>query len=231
MSERTTRLERGKGKGRTFGSLLDGLVGLDVAGHGDAAEEGADEERGDLEHGQKRGPAGAGVVDEQPLWDFWPKRTGQHRSAEAYIVRSRMHRTRSRLGLCLCCRAGLPLGDGVGNLGGLRGRIAGVQAKDDAVAPGSQELGGALRRGDPGGGAGMLSYEMREQPGTDCCELAHRGDATRMAVMRCVDGDFEDEVDFGWSQFEDGAGRGLGSTAILMLAFIVASSISTHFVY
>ncbi len=75
VSERTTRLERGKGKGRTFGSLLDGLVGLDVAGHGDAAEEGADEERGDLEHGQKRGPAGAGVVDEQPLWDFWPKRT------------------------------------------------------------------------------------------------------------------------------------------------------------
>lgn len=55
---------------RNFGGLLDGLVGLDVAGNGDATEEDADKERRHLEHGEKGGPSRAGVVDEQALRDF-----------------------------------------------------------------------------------------------------------------------------------------------------------------
>lgn len=133
------------------------------------------------------------------------------------------------------CRARLPLRDGLGGLGGLRGRLAGVEAEDDGVAPWPQELGGASRRGYPDAGAGMLSCEAEEQPGADCCESLHHGAAIRMDVMECVDGDFEDEVEFGWSQFEDGAATvarvRLGPTTVLILVFISKFRILMHSVY
>lgn len=55
---------------RTSGGLAPGLVRLDVARDGDEAEEGADEEARELEHGEEGGAPGAGVVDDEALRDL-----------------------------------------------------------------------------------------------------------------------------------------------------------------
>ena len=52
---------------RTSGGLQRRLPCFDVAWNKDEAEEGAEEERGDLDHGEKGGAPGAGVVDEDSL--------------------------------------------------------------------------------------------------------------------------------------------------------------------
>ena len=60
---------------RTAGNLMCGLVGLDIAGHDDESEKGAEKEAGDLEHGEECGAPCAGVVDEDPLWQFWRRQS------------------------------------------------------------------------------------------------------------------------------------------------------------
>lgn len=50
--------------------FLERFIGFDVAGYDGKAEEGADKERRDLDHGEKRGASCAAVVYQQLLSDF-----------------------------------------------------------------------------------------------------------------------------------------------------------------
>lgn len=56
---------------RTSGGLQRRFLGFDVARNEDEGEEGTKKERGDLDHGEKGGASGAGVVDEDSLGDAY----------------------------------------------------------------------------------------------------------------------------------------------------------------
>lgn len=94
-------------------------------------------------------------------------------------------------------RAGLPLGDGLGHLGGRLWRLVGVQTDErhgGGAAPGVEEQLGAWRWGRADA-ARMTEGDAGEQPGVSCCELAHHGHdhghGIRMAVMGHVCGGFK----------------------------------------